>query len=60
VSRPAALLRFSGSDLRDSLRQRHFEPRLRARRVVELGHGDAWKPVADCLLDRAQVAFFFG
>ena len=54
-----ALLGLSGANLRDSLRQRHFEPRLLARRVIEVGHGDARQTVADGALDGAQIVLFF-
>ena len=53
-----AFLALPGSDLRDSLRERHFESALRARGVVEVRDRDARQPSADARA-RCPAASFF-
>ena len=55
-----ALFRFARANLRDALADRDLEPRLAARRVVEVRNRDAGQALADRLLDAAQVPLFLG
>src|SRR5687767_8466792 len=53
------LLVFPGPDLRDALRERHLELRLRSRRIVEVRKRDAGQRATDRLFDRTQIRLLF-
>lgn len=55
-----AILRLPCADLRDALRQRHFERRGRPRVVVEIGEGHTLQRAAQGALNRGEVAAFIG
>ncbi|MDV7400452.1 hypothetical protein RZS08_54055, partial [Arthrospira platensis SPKY1] len=54
------LLRLALADLRDALLERHLELLAGLRRVVEVGEQHARQPLADGLLDVAQLALLVG
>src|SRR5688572_19361138 len=58
-SRAGPLFGLARADLGDALGQWNLEPRLLARGVVEVRHGDARQTFIDVPLDRAQTVFLF-
>src|SRR5207247_1294859 len=56
---PRSLFPFPGPDGREALRQRHLEPPLRPRVVVEVGDRHSGKPLADHPLDPPKIFLLF-